>query len=127
MDIMTELLYKNEVYQIIGAAMEVHRELGPGFLEPVYQEAFELELIHQSIPYIREQPLSIFYKGIKLKRTYSADFLCFDQIIVELKALSQLNGEHESQLINYLKATKLRVGILINFGAKSLEYKRMIL
>jgi len=127
MDIMTELLYKNEVYQIIGAAMEVHRELGPGFLEPVYQEALELELIHQSIPYIREQPLSIFYKGIKLTRTYSADFLCFDQIIVELKALSQLNGGHESQLINYLKATKLRVGILINFGAKSLEYKRMIL
>jgi len=124
---MTELLYKNEVYQIIGAAMEVHRELGPGFLEPVYQEALELEFINQSIPYIREQPLSIFYKGIKLARTYSADFLCYDQIIVELKALSQLNGEHESQLINYLKATKLRVGVLINFGAKSLEYKRMIL
>ena len=126
-DIMTELLYKNEVYQIIGAAMEVHRDLGHGFLEPVYQEALELEFLHQSIPYEREKPLSIFYKGIKLTRTYAADFLCHDNIIVELKALSQLNGDHESQLINYLKATKLRVGVLINFGAKSLEYKRMIL
>lgn len=107
--------------------MEVHHVLGLGFLEPVYQEALELEFLHQSMPYIREQPLSIFYKGTKLTRTYSADFLCYDQIIIELKALSQLNGEHESQLINYLKATKLRVGVLLNFGAKSLEYKRMIL
>jgi GxxExxY protein len=126
-DNMTELLFKDEVYQLIGAAMEVHRELGPGFLETVYQEALELELMHQSIPYEREKPLTIFYKGIKLTRTYAADFLCHDNIIVELKALSQLNGEHEAQLINYLKATKLRVGVLINFGAKSLEYKRMIL
>jgi GxxExxY protein len=124
---MTELLYKNEVYQIIGAAMEVHHELGPGFLEPIYQEALELELSERIIPYQREKQLNIFYKGIKLNKTYSADFLCYENIVVELKALSQLNGEHESQLINYLKATKLRVGVLINFGAKSLEYKRMIL
>ena len=116
---MTELLYKTEVYQIIGAAMEVHHEHGPGFLEPVYQEALELEFRHQSIPYQREKQLCIFYKGIKLTRTYSADFLCYDNIIVELKAMSQL--------INYLKATKLRIGVLINFGTKSLEYKRMIL
>ena len=124
---MVVLLYKEEVYQIIGAAMEVHRELGPGFLEAVYQEALELEFQEQFIPYEREKPLTIFYKGTKLNRTYSSDFLCYDKIIVELKALSQLNGDHESQLINYLKATKLRLGILINFGAKSLEYKRMIL
>jgi GxxExxY protein len=124
---MTELLYKNEVYQIIGAAMEVHRELGSGFLEAVYQEALEIELQQQSIPYEREKPLFIYYKGNKLIRTYSADFLCYGSIVVELKALSQLTGDHESQLINYLKATKLRVGVLINFGNKSLEYKRMIL
>jgi len=124
---MVVLLYKEEVYQIIGAAMEVHRELGPGFLEAVYQEALELEFQEQFIPHEREKPLSIFYKGTKLNRSYSSDFLCYDKIIVELKALSQLNSDHESQLINYLKATKLRLGILINFGAKSLEYKRMIL
>lgn len=124
---MTQLLYKDEVYQIIGAAMEVHRELGPGFLEAVYQEALEIEFQQLLLPYEREKLLSIFYKGNKLNKTYSADFLCFNKIIIELKALSQLTGDHESQLINYLKATTLRVGILINFGTQSLEYKRMIL
>ena len=123
---MTELLYKSEVYQIIGAAMEVHRELGPGFLEAVYQEALEMEFQQRSIPYEREKPLTIYYKEIKLNKSYSADFLCFNNIIVELKALSQLTGDHESQLINYLKAIKLRVGVLINFGTESIEYKRMI-
>ena len=124
---MTDLLFKSEVYQIIGAAMEVHRELGPGFLEAVYQEALEIEFQHRAIPYEREKPLNIFYKGIKINKPYTADFLCFDKIIVELKALSQIIGDHESQLINYLKATKLRVGVLINFGASSLDYKRMVL
>jgi GxxExxY protein len=124
---MTDLLYKDEVYEVIGAAMAVHHELGSGFLEAVYQEALEIEFDERGIPNEREKPLNIFYKGVKLSKTYSADFLCYDNIVVELKALSQLNGEHESQLINYLKATKLRVGVLINFGAKSLEYKRMIL
>ncbi len=123
---MTDLLYKEEVYRIIGASMEVHRELGPGFLEAVYQEALEIEFQQRSISYEREKPLNIYYKGIKLNKTYSADFLCFNNVIVELKALSQLTGDHESQLINYLKATKLRVGVLINFGAESLEHKRMI-
>ena len=107
--------------------MEVHRELGPGFLEAVYQEALEIEFQHRSIPYEREKPLNIFYKGIKINKPYTADFLCFDNIIIELKALSQIIGDHESQLINYLKATKLRVGVLVNFGASSLEYKRMVL
>jgi len=123
---VTDLLYKEEVYRIIGASMEVHRELGPGFLEAVYQEALEIEFQQRSISYEREKPLNIYYKGIKLNKTYSADFLCFNNVIVELKALSQLTGDHESQLINYLKATKLRVGVLINFGAESLEHKRMI-
>lgn len=107
--------------------MEVHNELGPGFLEAIYQEAMELEFKHQNIPYEREKPLNVYYKGSLLDKKYISDFICYDKIIVELKALSELNSEHESQLINYLKATKLRVGLLINFGSKSLEYKRLVL
>lgn len=123
---MNEFLYRDETYLIIGAAMEVHKELGPGFLEPVYQEAFEIELISQNIPHIREKIINIHYKNSKLKKEYSADFFCFDKIIVELKALIALNSDHESQLLNYLTATKSKVGLLINFGSKSLQYKRMI-
>ena len=122
---MTELLYKSEVFNIIKAAMEVHRQLGHGFLEAVYQEALEFEFKEQKIQYEREKPLNIFYKGQQLNKEYSADFVCFDKIIVELKALTELNSIHESQLINYLKATKLRVGLLINFGTSSLEFKRL--
>jgi len=124
---MTELLYKSDVYKIIGAAMEVHKELGPGFLEAIYQEAMSLEFKLQKIDFEREKPLKIYYKGTLLDKKYISDFICYDKIIVELKALSELNSEHESQLINYLKATKLRVGLLINFGSKSLEYKRLVL
>ena len=123
---MTELLYKSEVFVIINAAMEGHRELGHGFLEAVYQEALELEFKERKIQYKREKPLNIFYKGQQLNKEYSADFVCYDKIIVELKALTELNSIHESQLINYLKATRLRVGLLINFGASSLEFKRLV-
>ena len=121
-----DLIYKNEVYQIIGAAIEVHKELGCGFLEAVYQEALELEFQLQNIPYRREPKLNIFYKEQLLNKYYEADFICFDKIIIELKALSGLTSEHESQLLNYLKATKLKVGLLVNFGQQSLEYKRMV-
>ena len=121
-----ELIYKQEVFDIIGAAMEVHRELGCGFLEAVYQEALELEFQLRNIPYRREAKLDIYYKGQLLNKQYEADFICYDKIIVELKALSDLIPEHESQLLNYLKATKMRVGLLINFGQQSLEYKRMV-
>ena len=121
-----EFLYKKETFDIIGVAMEVHNELGPGFLEAVYQEAFEIELVNQNIPYEREKVLIIFYKKEKLKREFTADFFCFGKIIVELKALSSLDGNHEAQLLNYITATNTKVGLLINFGAKSLEYKRMI-
>jgi GxxExxY protein len=124
---MTELLYKSEVFRIIGAAMEVHKVLGCGFLEGVYQDALELEFKEQNITFEREQLLNIYYKGSLIEKKYMSDFICFGKIIVELKALSGLNSDHESQLINYLKATKLRVGLLINFGAKSLEYKRLVL
>lgn len=123
---MVELVYKAEVYKIIGVAMEVHNELGCGFLEAVYQEAFEIELTNQKIPYFREEEIDIFYKENKLNKKYRADFICFDKIIVELKALSQLTSEHEAQILNYLKSTNLKVGLLINFGAKSLQYKRFI-
>lgn len=123
---MVEFLYKKETFDIIGVAMEVHNELGPGFLEAVYQEAFEIELINQNIPYEREKVLTIFYKKEKLKREFTADFFCFGKIIVELKALSSLDSNHEAQLLNYITATNTKVGLLINFGAKSLEYKRMI-
>ena len=122
-----DLIYKTEAYKIIGAAMEVHKELGPGFLEAVYQEALEIELQKQKIPYEREKLMNIFYKGIKLKKKYSADFVCYDKIIVEVKALSSLSSDHEAQILNYLKTTSLKLGLLINFGAKSLQYKRLVL
>jgi GxxExxY protein len=121
-----DLLYENETYKIIGAAMEVHKELGAGFLEAVYQEALEKELAIQNIPFKREAILPIYYKNILLQKVYIADFICYDKIIVELKALSALNTEHMAQLLNYLKATDLKLGLLINFGKSSLEYKRII-
>lgn len=120
------LLYKEEVYRIVGAAMEVHSHLGPGFFEAVYQEAFEIELNFRSIPYLREEPLDIYYKRVKLKKKYVPDFICYDSIIVEMKAMSALQDVHQAQLLNYLKASKMRVGVLINFGETSLAYKRMI-
>jgi GxxExxY protein len=121
-----DLLFKEEVYKIIGAAMEVHKELGCGFLEAVYQESFELELIAQNIPYEREKSIAIYYKKRPLLKKYRADFICYDKIIVELKALSVLTSDNEAQVLNYLKASAFRVGLLINFGAKSLQYKRFI-
>ena len=123
---MSDFLYKSETYKIIGAAMEVHKELGCGFFEAVYQEALELEFQYRNIPYQREPKLDIFYKGQLLKKYYEADFICYDEVIVELKALSALASEHEAQLLNQLKATRLKVGLLINFGRKSLEYKRLV-
>lgn len=123
---MEGILYKEEAYKIIGAAYEVHKELKSGFLEPVYQEAMDKELKMQGIPYEREYLINIFYKNEKLDKYYKADFICFNEIIVELKALPDITTEHESQLINYLKATHKRLGILINFGKPSLQYKRII-
>ncbi len=120
------LLYKEEVYKIVGAAMEVHSHLGPGFFEAVYQEAFEMELNFRSIPYLREEPLDIYYKGVKLKKKYVPGFICYDSIVVEMKAVSDILDVHQAQLLNYLKASKMRVGVLINFGETSLVYKRMI-
>lgn len=123
---MVNLLFKDEVYNIIGAAMDVHKELGSGFLESVYSEAFEYELEEKGIPFKKEQQIDIYYKHIKLDKKFRFDFLCYDEVVVELKAVSNLVSEHEAQLLNYLKATDKKLGLLINFGAKSLQYKRMI-
>lgn len=110
------LLYKDESYVIQGAIFEVYREMGCGFLEAVYQECLEEEFKLQNIPFVAQRDLLIEYKGKKLRQTYKPDFICFDQIIVEIKALSVLAGEHEAQVLNYLKATGYRLGLLVNFG-----------
>jgi len=122
-----DLLYKEEVYQIIGAAMEVHRILGPGFLEAVYQEALEIELSLRGIPYESYKRLKIQYKERYLKQGYEADFLVFEKIIVEIKAADKLISKNEAQILNYLTATKLKLGVLINFGEESLVWKRFVL
>ena len=121
------LLLKDEVYAIVGAAIEVHRALGSGFLEAVYQEAMEIELTSRQIPFVPRQALTIYYKNQRLKKEYEADLVCHQQIIVELKALDRLSGKEEAQLLNYLKATGLRVGLLINFGSVGkLEWTRLV-
>jgi len=114
-------------YKIIGAAMEVHRQLGCGFLEAVYQEALALELKNQGIPFSRELKFPVTYKGLLLNNYYRPDFICFGQVIVELKALTRLGPMEESQLINYLKVTGYHTGLLLNFGARSLEKRRFVL
>ncbi len=123
-----ELIFKDEVYAIVGAAMDVYNNLGPGFLEAVYQEAMEIETAARKIPTLPEQKLYIEYKGAPLKKFYEADFICYEKIIVEIKALDKLTSREEAQVLNYLKATGMPVGILINFGAHNdLEWKRMVL
>ena len=124
---MKKLIYKEESYKIIGACMTVHRELGVGFLEEVYQEALEVVFSEMNVPYEREKKLNINFRGTSLKKKYCADFLCYGVIIVELKALSSLLPVHDAQLLNYLKATSLQLGILVNFGEESLIYKRIVL
>ncbi len=106
--------------------MEVHRELGHGFLEAVYQEAMAIELTARKIPFQREVPLPVSYKGQKLACSYRADFVCYENVLVELKAISQLTGADEAQVINEMKATGMQRALLINFGAPSLEYKRRV-
>ena len=111
--------------KIINACMEVHNELGNGFLEPVYQEALEEEFKIQGIPYVREKFLPVMYKGKQLKKEYYADFVCYDDIIVELKAVSVLSKPHKAQVLNYLNAANKEIGLLINFGETKLKWERI--
>ena len=114
-------------YAIIGASMEVHRNLGCGFLEPVYQAALAVELTKRDIPFTRELKLPVFYKDVELETPYKVDFICFESVVLELKALARLSGTEEAQVINYLKVSGLRIGLLFNFGSDGrLEQKRMI-
>jgi len=119
-------IFWDESYKIVGAAKEVYRNLGSGFTEAVYQEAMEIEMKNQGIAFIREQSLSIEYKGFKLQKTFRVDFVCYNGIILELKAISELNDECYAQIYNYLKASGMNLGLLINFGNTGFEHKRVI-
>ncbi len=121
------LIYKEESYEIIGACMEVHRTLGNGFLEAVYQEALAIEFELRGIPFEREVRIRIDYKGHILDKEYVADFICYDKIIVETKALSQLKSGDIHQTLNYLKGTGHKLGLLVNFGEPSLKHRRVVL
>ncbi|MCR5240371.1 MAG: GxxExxY protein [Prevotella sp.] len=116
----------DRTYEIIGAAMEVHRHLGGGFLEVVYGDALEMEFQERGIPYQREKDLQIYYKDKVLPHFYKADFICYDSIVVELKAVENLTVESQAQVINYLAATGCKVGLLLNFGRRSLEKRRFV-
>jgi GxxExxY protein len=119
------LIYKNEVYDIIGACFDVYKELSCGLSEPIYQEALEIEFNLRGIPFEREKELVVYYKGRKLRKKYVADFVCYDDIIVELKALDNVTSKEVSQLLNYLHITKYPLGLLVNFGHEdNLEWKR---
>ena len=122
------LIYQNESYAIRGAAMRVYNLLGSGFLEAVYQEALEIELDKRHVPYEKEKELDVYYDGIRLGKKYVADFVCYDKIILELKAVKELDDSHRSQIYNYLKATGFKLGFLINFGKyNELQIERKVL
>ena len=122
----TNILYKDESYKIIGACMKVHRELGAGFLESIYEEALKKEFLNSGIPFNNQVKLNVYYNGEKLNKFYKADFICYDKIILEIKSVSQVPNIFYSQIKNYLTATKKELGMLVNFGQSSLTYKRII-
>ena len=118
--------YEQETYKIIGAALEVAKNLGSGFLESVYHEAMAIELSKQRIPYKAQEQLVIMYKGMQLEKTFIADFLCYELVIVELKAIREITKREQAQLLNYLRAANSEIGIILNFGSRKLTWKRMI-
>jgi GxxExxY protein len=124
---MGELIYKDEAFKIVGCCMEVHRELGKGHNEVIYKDALEIEFQRQGIPFVREQEYKLTYKGVVLPHKYFADFIVMDKIILEAKAIECLTDSHVRQVLNYLAASKLKLGLLVNFGEDSLAYKRVVL
>ena len=124
---MSELLYKQEVFQLVGLCMDIHRELGKGHDEVIYKDALVVELERAKIPFARERKYEVAYKGVILPHFYHADFLIWDKILFEAKAVEKLTDAHIKQVLNYLAASKLQLGLLVNFGSDSLEWKRVVL
>ncbi len=124
---MGHILLEKECYELVGLCMEVHRRLGPGFSEIIYKDALEIELQNHNIPYVREKRFKVNYKGVTLRHEYNADFVVYDSIILEAKAVSSIIDEFISIVINYLKASELRLGIIGNFGERSFKFKRIVL
>lgn len=124
---MTDIIYKDECYKVMGACFEVYKENGCGFVEPVYQECLSLELTSQQVPFQEQLELNLQYKGEPLTQTYKPDFVCFEEIILEIKAVSTLNDKHRAQVQNYLKATGFKLGLLVNFGHyPKVEWERIV-
>ena len=123
---MSNLFYQDESYKIRGALFAVHNELGCGFLERVYQDALEVEFRLRNIPYEREKAIQIVYKGEPLGEPYRADFVCYGKVIIEMKSVSEILDVHRAQIINYLKATKMKLGFLVNFGEESINIERIV-
>ena len=124
---MNDLIYKDEAFKIIGACFEVYKNKGCGFLEPVYQECLEIELDLQGVPFVPQKSLTLEYKAHQLKQTYAPDFICYEKIILEIKAVAQLADEHRAQVINYLNATGFKLGLLVNFGHyPKIEWERLV-
>ena len=125
---MSKLILEQETHRILGACFEVYKEKGCGFVEPVYQECLEMELASQAIEFVAQKEIGLSYKGRPLKQLYRADFICFGTVIVEIKAVSALTDEHRAQIMNYLRATGIRVGLLINFGHyPGVEHERFVI
>ena len=123
---MSNFFYRDESYKIRGALFAVHNELGCGFLERVYQDALEVEFRLRNIPYEREKLIQVMYKGYPLGEPYRADFVCYGKVIIELKSVSEILDVHRAQIINYLKATKMKLGFLVNFGEESINIERIV-
>jgi len=124
---VVDLIYKDESYAIVGACFEVYKEKGCGFVEAVYQECLSIELEHQGIPFVAQQQLDLYYRERKLAHIYKPDFVCFEKIVIEIKAVTKLVDEHRAQVMNYLKATGFQLGLLVNFGHyPKIEYERIV-